>query len=32
MVGFGEVDELEVKAEGAGELVCGWEIEFVDAV
>jgi hypothetical protein len=30
VVGFGEVDELEVEAEGSGELVGGGEIDGVD--
>ena len=30
MVGFGEVDELEVEAEGASELVGGFGVEGVD--
>ncbi len=31
MVGLGEIDELEVKAEGAGELVGGGQVERMDA-
>jgi hypothetical protein len=31
MVGLGEVDELEIEAEGAGELIGGGELESVNA-
>ena len=31
VIGFGEVDELEVEAEGPGKLVGGWQVERADA-